>query len=370
LDDRGRPTTAQRRDRMRIVVSLLLTVMSIGITAIGLESMLRVYHRKLFDFESITHRQAPTSLSLNGNAQVSRGIGEYDSLLGWVPRVGRFSRTGWAWTVMNSGLRSNGRPAAATEGGILTVGDSFTFGDEVDDVHTWPSQLEGLLQQRVLNAGVSGYGIDQAYLRAEKLADVYRPSVIVLAFIDSDIGRTELSYYQGRWKPYFEYRGNRLELKNVPVPEARPASLPFPTVNRAVGYSYLANAVLIRTPLRAWYEGPDHLRNHSEGEGVTVDLLIGLNRFARSKNMTFVAVTLATDGRVGGNSRLPGVVTRLRANGVLVVDLASELLPMPRDRFVRMFKGWGHYSVEGNGWVAARLAVFLRGDRTVAAHGK
>jgi hypothetical protein len=343
---------------MRIIAGLLLTVMSIGITAIGLESMLRVYHGKLFDFESITH----------GRAAI--GPAEYDSLLGWVPRVGRFSNTGWTWTVVSPGLRSNGRPAAATEGGILTVGDSFTFGDEVDDGHTWPSQLEGLLQQRVLNAGVFAYGIDQAYLRAEKLAEVYGPSVIVLPFIDSDIGRTELSYYHRRWKPYFEYGGNGLELRNVPVPEGRPASQPFPTANRAVGYSYLANAVLSRTPLRAWYVGPDRLRNHSDGERVTVDLLTRMDRFARRKNMTFVAVTLATDGRFGGNSRLPGVVMRLRANDVLVVDLASEMLQMERDRFVRMFATGGHYSVEGNGWVAGRLAVFLRGDRVVAQRGK
>jgi hypothetical protein len=86
--------------------------------------------------------------------------------------------------------------------------------------------------------------------------------------------------------------------------------------------------------------------------------------------MTFVAVTLATDGRLGGKSRLPGVVMRLRANDVLVVDLASEMLQMERDRFVRMFATGGHYSVDGNGWVAGQLAVFLRGDRVVAQRGK
>jgi hypothetical protein len=259
-------------------------------------------------------------------------------------------------------LRSNGRPAPAAEGGILTVGDSFTFGDEVDDINTWPSQLEGLLQQRVLNAGVFAYGIDQAYLRAEKLADVYNPRVIVLAFIDSDIRRTQLSYYQRRWKPYFEYETNGIQLRNVPIPERRPASHPFPILNRALGYSYLANAVLMRTPVRAWYAGPGELAVHSDGERITVELLIRLDRIARRRNMMFVAVPLATDGRIGGNGRLPSVVTRLRANDVRVVDLASEMLQMQRERFVRMFEGRGHYSAEMNNWVAGRLAMLLRAD--------
>jgi len=363
LQDHQQRASVRRGDRVGTIAAtgLMLTVISICITAIGVEGMLRVYHRKLFNLESITHGRNPM------------GIAEYDSLLGWVPSVGQFSRTGWAWTVLASGLRSNGRPAPATKGGILTVGDSFTFGDEVDDVYTWPSQLEGLLRQRVLNAGVFAYGIDQAYLRAEKLADVYDPRVIVLAFIDNDISRTQLSYYQRRWKPYFEYGANGLELRNVPVPESRPVSQPFPTLNRALGYSYLANTVLLRTPLRAWYAGPDELRVHSDGDRVTVELLTRLDRVARRRNILFLAVTLATDGRLGGNRRLPSVVARLRANDVRVVDLASEMLQMQREHFVRMFEGKGHYGVEMNSWVAGRLAAFLRGDkqsRAAARHGR
>ena len=53
---------------------------------------------------------------------------------------------------------------------ILAVGDSFTFGDEVNDGQTWPAQLQLLTGRRVLNGGVSGYGFDQIVLRAEQLA--------------------------------------------------------------------------------------------------------------------------------------------------------------------------------------------------------
>ena len=43
----------------------------------------------------------------------------------------------------------------------MAVGDSFTFGDEVNDGQTWPAQLQQLTGRRVINGGVSGYGFDQ-----------------------------------------------------------------------------------------------------------------------------------------------------------------------------------------------------------------
>ena len=49
---------------------------------------------------------------------------------------------------------------------IVTVGDSFTHGDEVADQETWQAELERLDPRlEVLNLGVGGYGTDQAFLR-------------------------------------------------------------------------------------------------------------------------------------------------------------------------------------------------------------
>ena len=66
---------------------------------------------------------------------------------------------------------------------ILAVGDSFTFGDRVSDHETWPAQLERLTGRQVLNAGVFGYGVDQAYLRAVALLETYDTDLVVLALI-------------------------------------------------------------------------------------------------------------------------------------------------------------------------------------------
>jgi hypothetical protein len=48
---------------------------------------------------------------------------------------------------------------------VSLYGDSFTFGSEVDDEHTWANVLARRLGCRVASYGVPGYGADQAYLR-------------------------------------------------------------------------------------------------------------------------------------------------------------------------------------------------------------
>jgi hypothetical protein len=335
------------------VYGLLLSVASVCVTAAGLEVALRIYHGRLFHFESLTHGRV-------GFGRAATSIADYDDRLGWVPRPGRFVRPEWSWQVDEAGLRSNGRPVPAAGGRIAAVGDSFTFGDEVDDHDTWPSQLEALLEVPVLNAGVFAYGIDQACLRAERLLDTHAPDVIVLAFISSDVERTQLSYYHRTWKPYFEYVNGALELRNVPVPRGNAVSERLPALSRALGYSFLARTVLLRTPLGEWYRGPHRLQVHTDGLRVAAELIARLDRLARSRGARFLAVTLATDGRIGGNGRLPALVQRLRDGGVTVLDTASEMLQMERDTFVRMFSGKGHYAPAMNGWVADRLAAFLR----------
>ena len=51
---------------------------------------------------------------------------------------------------------------------VLTVGDSFTFGDQVHNSQTWPACFARKTGLDVWNGGVGGYGAAQALLRAEQ----------------------------------------------------------------------------------------------------------------------------------------------------------------------------------------------------------
>ncbi|HYD04970.1 MAG TPA: hypothetical protein VEC60_04555 [Reyranella sp.] len=144
------------------------------------------------------------------------------------------------------GLRLTPAPEGVTlaEPPILVVGDSFAHGDEVRDDESWPARLQALLKRRVVNAAMSGYGIDQMVLRAEIVAAEAKPAAIILSFIADDVRRAEMQRVWGVEKPYFEWVDGRLVERNVPVP---PPPDPRRTLNvwqRAFGWSVLLDTVL------------------------------------------------------------------------------------------------------------------------------
>ncbi|HUR29093.1 MAG TPA: hypothetical protein VM509_12965, partial [Planctomycetota bacterium] len=64
---------------------------------------------------------------------------------------------------------------------IVTVGDSFTHGDEVENQDTWQRRLEeGRPDLEVLNLGVPGYGTDQALLRWRRDGSRFQSQFVIL----------------------------------------------------------------------------------------------------------------------------------------------------------------------------------------------
>ena len=116
---------------------------------------------------------------------------------------------------------------------IAVVGDSFTFGLEVTYDEAWPAQLERLFGDgvQVLNFGVDGYGVDQAYLRYRRDSLAWKPEIVVLGMIDDDVRRTMCVYaflcFPGFGMPFGKPRliedARGLTPLNLPLPP--PASL-------------------------------------------------------------------------------------------------------------------------------------------------
>ena len=67
-------------------------------------------------------------------------------------------------TVQSNGARTSFL-YADKKSRINTYGNSFTHGDQVNDGETWQEYLAGHLGEPVLNFGVGGYGVYQAYRR-------------------------------------------------------------------------------------------------------------------------------------------------------------------------------------------------------------
>ena len=113
---------------------------------------------------------------------------------------------------------------------IALFGDSFTHGDGVLFDQTWGALLQENLREKginaeVLNFGVGGYGMDQAFLRWEKDGKRYQPGIVVFGLQPENIKRNlniiRQLYFLSSVSPFTKPRfvlkeDNSLELINVP----------------------------------------------------------------------------------------------------------------------------------------------------------
>jgi len=282
----------------------------------------------------------------------------HDELLGYVPRAGlRGSGSGGvSVTIDADSLRVNGSGPASNEGAILAVGDSYTFGEDVGDAETWPAQLQKLTGRRVLNGGVSGYGFDQIVLRAEQLAAVHAPSIVIASFIAADVQRTEMYRLWGYDKPWFECDGDGLALRGVPVPDHTLLSLP---ARRRI------ERVLFELPYFLQRGLSYHKRAHRAGSGREIACRLA-ERLARLQGPPGPRVVVLAQydphawiERAFANEQralTKPVLDCAAAHGVATLDSFARLAAEPRPRD---FYGTYHMNARGNLLIARLLAATL-----------
>lgn len=116
-------------------------------------------------------------------------------VLGWDNQPGSEltsnNTAGEAWTQsFNTEGARKGNPLSGSEPDILTYGDSFTLGAEVNGDETWQAYLSQTLQRNVVNYGVNGYGTGQALLKFEQhLTRPQTASTVILGIHEFNIAR-------------------------------------------------------------------------------------------------------------------------------------------------------------------------------------
>ena len=288
-----------------------------------------------------------------------------DPLLGYAPQPGYASTDNHWGTVVSidaDGMRRNGdQPRPPGERVVACVGDSFTFGDEVDDGESWPACLERELQRPVVNGGVFGYSLTQAVLRAETMLERFVVDALVVSFIPDDLVR---STFTRRYTPlpWFELVGDGLELRGVPIDHAADADRDG-TERRwkdLLGHSALVDAILANTVRGWWFENEKQVvapqlagREQELGQRL-------VDRVAVRCRERSVRLLLVLQDRRPTPAAL-AVLAHARARGIDVLDLASryqELLAGDPSLEQRWFRG--HMTPEGNAWVAREIAAALR----------
>jgi hypothetical protein len=109
---------------------------------------------------------------------------------------------------------------------MYVFGDSFAFGDEVDDNQTWQEQLAKIRQQNILNFGISAYGPDQSLLHLKRMApQLPKTSIVSLVVTFENINRIVNIYRKFYFsntgipltKPIFTLTENGITLIDNPI---------------------------------------------------------------------------------------------------------------------------------------------------------
>lgn len=278
-----------------------------------------------------------------------------DPVVGYVPRDGltiRPRKGNFRISTGEHGTRSNGPAPAAERPLTLVVGDSFAFGDDVDDHESWPAVLQRLAGRRVVNAAVPGFGLDQAVLRAIQLVPAYRPEVVVVSFIPHDVLRCEMSRWSGNPKPHFELEGGALRYVPADVPVE---SAPWRVAKRVLSASVTIDSLFLRGLHGV---GPDIVAHH-QGAEVACALMDRLATLGRESGARVVVLAqpqrpLSTPDERALKDRVLACAAR---SGLLQLDVFPAVDAVPEDARHRLFKG--HMTAEGNRLVAAEVHAFV-----------
>jgi hypothetical protein len=363
---------SQRGGAKGKIVNTGLVIASAIFSLVALEVGLRVYQagwvyrfdKWAWNYQFINFRNQADPTSTWRLFTGSKYPVVFDAELGWVPKQDAQPNDnpwGTTVTIVEDGIRSNGDVEVQdVTKPILAVGDSYTFGDEVSDWETWPAQLQKLSGRRVINGGVFGYGIDQAFLRARELLSRYQFSTVIFSFILDDIHRCQLSERTFAGKPYFDFKDGRLTLENVPVP---PPSREESKLLVALEHSLVAHAVMKRLFPEWWLVREVKVQNEEKGMEVACSLLHELETLTQMRGSELIVLIEYTPGEefsASASMAVKNVLSCLSNPATRVLDLRlalSELAVKDPSRYNRLYRTpGGHMGPEGNEFVAREIA--------------
>ncbi len=286
-----------------------------------------------------------------------------DPQLGYSPIPGHAterSRWGTRVHIDAEGLRSNGPGAPEALPGIVAVGDSFTFGDQVHDEESWPAHLSHRMGCKVWNGGVFGYSLTQAALRAEALLRDRKVAWVVLSIIPDDIQRSE---FRRRYTsvPWFEIHDGALVLRNVPVQEHdSPEEASARRFKDAIGHSALLDGVLAEVAKAWWITDQKEQRIHPPVRGADLAPLV-VDRLHAACTAGGARLLVVVQGQGPHRFGSDAMLDHARSRGIPTLDLvAAYLEALAVDPTVRERWFDGHMTAAGNAWVADRIAETLR----------
>lgn len=290
---------------------------------------------------------------------------EYDELLGWInlPNVSlpNFYGPGVNFETNSQRFRNREDFTVAVPKDKLRVicsGDSFTMGWGVSNEENWCHQLTVLDKRlQTINMGQGGYGIDQAYLWYQRDGVKFDHQVQIFAFINNDFPRMNSATFLGYGKPLLYLENDALINENYPVPRG---SFFAPKLTEGKQYIRELRIVSLWQTFFPKTVDPTQNKYFLKNPEIVVKIFEDLGKINRDKNSTLVVVYLPTRSDYYLNisdfwrQRLE---PELAKRNIVFVDLIAEFRRrVPNEKVEILFQGGdGHYSVEGNRFIANLL---------------
>ena len=301
--------------------------------------------------------------AVEGVWDVGRSPVELNYKFGWVPKVGSFKKNTPPHTITNNKDKfRNNYPkelSGSSEKTILFSGDSFTYGDGVNDDKTFPSIFQSIIKDKVLNGGVPAYGIDQIYLRSLDLIQNYTISDLFFCFIPDDINRCNNSTFHKVYKPYFIFEGDSARL--IPInPKNFSDNLKFnlSLLHKIGGYSLVIDKIMGIFFPKFWFYSVQisKKKEHRKGKEISIKLIDLLKQECDKRNINFFVVPLANQRYSSDDiNNLQFVLNHIdkEINIINVFENLEEIRVENPDLFTSYFlKNNYHFSTLGNAYVA------------------
>lgn len=282
---------------------------------------------------------------------------------------------------------------------VLTVGCSFTLGEEVEDTQAWPAVLDAARDDvEVANMGVAAFGIDQALLRYRRDGATLEPDEVWLGFLPVAALRVVTAYRPAlrHWTPLALFkprfvlaREGGLELMPNPAGSLEETARLITDQKAFFGAVGLSDAWVSGNPA-AYAPRGSHWSHHSSLARIALTLGERSQRHPGSEmrdpeselSRLLLAITVECERDVRGNGArfrflvLPGrsdledladrsrpywgsLSEALLDAGVEVVDCSQALAAEGGHAEDALWAPRGHYSVRGNRVIADYLDAVL-----------
>jgi hypothetical protein len=152
----------------------ILILLTIGGTLVGLELLVRVLSPQATIYPRYRYSE-----------RLSQTLFPSTTMVAELPGAWRF-----VYTTSEYGFRAPTVPVSNRydRPNIVVLGDSYSFGNGVNDGEEYPAVLASLLadQANVVNLGVPGYGLSQEIRLLYEVGAAYDPAIVLLQFTDND----------------------------------------------------------------------------------------------------------------------------------------------------------------------------------------